>query len=437
MKKLLSILVWSIIAAAFIGPGTVTTAASSGARFGYALLWALVFSTIATLVLQEASARVTVVSGFSLGQAIRKQFYGSVKGWLALILVIGAIIFGCAAYEAGNILGGVTGAVIGSGLSPILLTLVIGCLAGGILWHGTIRTVAYLLSAIVAFMGITFFVTAILLKPPILQILRGSFLPTMPAGSGLLILGLIGTTVVPYNLFLGSGLASGQKLKELRFGLTVSIVLGGLISMGVLVVGVAVQESFTFEALSTTLAQRLGTWSRPLFAFGLCAAGLSSAITAPLAAAITARSLFEKEGQSLWADKSWRYRSVWLGVLLIGVGFGMANVKPIPAIILAQALNGIVLPFIAIFLLLVVNDQNLMGSHKMNKPLSNSLMCVVVAVAIVLGISNILKAAASGFNLTAPNENLVLTVAGIVTLVLAWPISRAIRFRRNNSNPAS
>ena len=84
MKKILSILFWSIITAAFIGPGTVTTAAKSGAVFGYDLLWALLFSTVACLVLQEASARVTVISGLSLGEAIRQQFHSGLKGFSVL-----------------------------------------------------------------------------------------------------------------------------------------------------------------------------------------------------------------------------------------------------------------------------------------------------------------------------------------------------------------
>ncbi len=114
MKRFLSILFWSIITAAFIGPGTVTTAAKSGTAYGYDLLWALLFSTVACLVLQEASARVTVVSGLSLGEAIRQQFHSGLKGFSVLVMVLGAIVFGCAAYQTGNILGGVTGAVLGT-----------------------------------------------------------------------------------------------------------------------------------------------------------------------------------------------------------------------------------------------------------------------------------------------------------------------------------
>ena len=423
MKRLLSVLFWSILAAAFIGPGTVTTAASSGARFGYALLWALLFSTLATLVLQEASARLTVVSGLSLGEAIRRNFHGGLRGWAVLALVLGAIVFGCAAYETGNILGGVSGVALGTGWTPRVLTLAIGLIAGAVLWFGTSRTVAYLLSTVVAFMGFTFLLTAVLLQPPLSEVLRGTWVPALPRGSGLLVLGLIGTTVVPYNLFLGSGMARGQKLPELRFGLAVSVLLGGLISMGVLVVGVAVRGDFSFAALAAVLSEKLGGWAGPLFGFGLAAAGISSAITAPLAAALTARSLFEREGQNRWGERTWRYRAVWLLVLAVGVGFGLAEVQPIPAIILAQALNGIVLPFVAVFLLLVVNDRALMGSEGVNRTGSNLIMTAIVAVTILLGAMNVLRAGAAALGWPAPTERTVLLVSLAVAVILAGPLA--------------
>ena len=430
MKRFLSILFWSIITAAFIGPGTVTTAASSGARFGYDLLWALLFSTIACLVLQEASARVTVVSGLSLGEAIRQQFHSGLKGFSVLVMVLGAIVFGCAAYQTGNILGGVTGAVLGTGFSAKLLTLLVGGIAAVLLWLGSPRTVAYVLSIVVAFMGLVFLVTAFLLKPPLAGLLSGTLIPSLPRGSGLLVLGLIGTTVVPYNLFLGSGLAKGQTLPELRFGLSVAILLGGLISMGILVVGAAIETTFSFEALAATLSGRLGPWGGPFFAFGLFAAGMSSAVTAPLAAAMTARSLFEKADENHWHVRSWRYRSIWMGVLLVGVGFGLADVQPIPAIILAQALNGIVLPFVAVFLILVVNDRNLMGERGLNSFFLNTIMSAVVVVTLILGIMNIAKAVASTLGFSTPAESFILISSLIVSLLIAIPLARAIQKRR-------
>ncbi|MEW5927134.1 MAG: divalent metal cation transporter [Gemmatimonadota bacterium] len=432
MKRILQILFWSIIPAAFIGPGTVTTAASAGARHGYALLWALAFSTVATVVLQEASARVTVVSGRNLGEAIRDRFGGGASGVLVLGLVLGAVVLGNAAFEAGNILGASAGAGLGTGISTALVPLLIGAVAAGVLWIGTPRTVATLLSMTVAFMGIAFLATAFLLAPPAGEVLRGALAPSFPTGTGLLVLGLVGTTVVPYNLFLGSGIAAGQTLAEIRFGLTVAVVLGGIISMGIVVVGAGVAGEFSYEAVAATLSGRLGSWAGPLFAWGLFAAGFSSAITAPFAAAITARALYG-DGSPRWGDRGARFRAVWLGVLLVGVGFGVAGVRPIPAIILAQALNGVVLPFAAVFLLLVVNDRAVMGARGINGPLSNTFMGITVAVTLVLGVSGVLRAAAAAAGMPDPGEGAILGAAAVIAAVLLVPVLTGVRRRRGGA----
>jgi Mn2+/Fe2+ NRAMP family transporter len=431
-RRLLSILFWSVIAAAFIGPGTVTTAAASGTRFGFSLLWALAFSTVACLVLQEAAARVTVVSGSSLAQAIRKRFHGGAVGALVIVMVLGAIILGCAAYEAGNILGGVAGAGLKTSISPRVLTLAVGVAAALLLLFGTTATVVRSLGVLVALMGVAFLVTAFLLQPPVAAVLKGTLVPTLPEGSSLLVLGLIGTTVVPYNLFLGSGIAGGQALGELRFGLSVAILLGGIISMGILVVGTAVAASFSFETLLAALSGQLGEWAAAFFAIGLFAAGFSSAITAPLAAAITARGLFGSGDK--WHEQSWRYRSVWGGVLATGVFFGLLAVRPIPVIIVAQALNGILLPFVAVFLLILVNDRALMGDRGIAGILSNSLMGVVVAVTIVLGVSKTAATATSALGLPAFEERTLLAASAVMSLVIAVPIARVVRQRRNLSS---
>jgi Mn2+/Fe2+ NRAMP family transporter len=424
--RLWSVLFWSVIAAAFIGPGTVTTAASAGAAHGYMLLWALAFSSFACLLLQEASARITVISGRDLGQALRERYRAGLGGVAILLLVLGAIILGCAAYEAGNILGGVAGAALGSGLPPWPLTLACGLFAAALLWWGAPRTVARLLSLFVAVMGIAFLVTAWRLGPSAPDLLVGVGRPSFPAGSGLLILGLVGTTVVPYNLFLGSGLARGQSLSELRFGLTIAVLLGGLISMAIVVVGAAVDGPFGYEALAAVLSRRLGDWARHLFAAGLFAAGISSAITAPLAAAVTARSLFSDR----WGDRSWRFRSVWIGVLAVGVGFGLAGVKPIPAILLAQALNGMLLPLVAVFLFLVVNDRRLMGEEGLNGGLANLLLGAIVAVTVVLGLTNVVRAAVAAFGFPRPTEGQLVAAAVVLTVLGAVPVLNRVRERR-------
>jgi manganese transport protein len=434
MKRVAQVLFWSVISAAFIGPGTVTTAASAGAQHGFALLWALAFSTLACLVLQEASARLTVVSGRDLGEAIRERFSRGALGVAVPVFALVAIVLGCAAYEAGNLLGGVAGAVLTTGLPRTVLTLGAGGVAFTLLWLGTTRTVPRVLGGVVAFMGVAFLLTAIRLGPQPGPLVRGTLVPHLPPGSPLLVLGLIGTTVVPYNLFLGSGIARGQKLGELRFGLTVAIVLGGLISMAVLVVGTAVDPPFAFDALGQALRSRLGGWAESLLGYGLLAAGLSSAITAPLAAAVAARSLLSRPGSEAGRgarpERTWSYRGVWLFVLLTGMGFGLAEVQPIPAIILAQVLNGVLLPFVAVFLLLLVNDVRLMGRDGLNGPVSNVAMGLVVAVTVLLGMLNVSKAVASVAGLTPPAEGPLLLWAGLLVIVLAYPVGRALLSRR-------
>jgi Mn2+/Fe2+ NRAMP family transporter len=431
LKQLAAVLLWSVIAAAFIGPGTVATAASAGAAHRFALLWTLVFSTLACLVLQEASARLTVVSGQSLGQALRGRYAAGLQRWLVLGLVLGAIVLGCAAYEAGNIVGGVAGAVLATDLPTKPLALLASLLAAALLWSQAPRTVARVLSAVVAIMGIAFLVTAWRIQPSLAELLRGSLVPSLPPGSGTLVLGLIGTTVVPYNIFLGSGLAGGQELRSLRLGLAVAIGLGGLISMAVLVVGTAVPGSFAFEGLADILAARLGRWASTLFAIGLLGAGLSSAITAPLAAAVTARDLLaEGTGDPLWTPTSWRYRAVWSSVLASGLAFGLSDVQPIPVIIVAQALNGLLLPWVAIFLFLAVNDRRLMGESS-NGWIANSVTAAVVLISLVLGVSAVARAVATALALPAPNplQIAAISLLAAIFLGLYFLCLRSLRHR--------
>ena len=105
-SRLSSMLFWSIVSAAFIGPGTVTTASNAGASYGYSLLWALIFSIVACTILQEAAARVTLISGLSLGEAIAERYHQR-KSLLIRLFIFLSILIGGIAYQAGNILGAI------------------------------------------------------------------------------------------------------------------------------------------------------------------------------------------------------------------------------------------------------------------------------------------------------------------------------------------
>jgi len=392
VKRILDLLFWSVIAAAFIGPGTVTTAARAGSDYRFALAWALLFSTFACLVLQEASGRMTVLTGRELGEAIRARYAGSRWGARIPVLVAAGIILGCAAYEAGNLLGGVAGLRLVFDVSPVLLTILIGVLAAALLATGNTRWISRTLGALVAFMGVVFLITAVRLAPDAAELLAGLTIPRIPPGATLLVLGLVGTTVVPYNLFLGSALARDSRLGEMRWGLALAIGGGGLISLGVLIVGSALGGGLEYARLGQVLAERLGPGAEVSLALGLFAAGFTSAITAPLAAAITARSVLGEDDDPRWMEGSLRYRAVWLGVLATGMAFGIADVRPIPVIILAQTFNGFLLPLIAVFLWLAMNDRDLLGDKGVNSLPQNLVMGVVVLTCLALGLRGLVAA---------------------------------------------
>lgn len=398
MKRLLNLLFWSVIAAAFIGPGTVTTAARAGSDFRFALAWALLFSVFACLVLQEASGRITVLTGKELGAAIRGRFSGSKWGRSVPILAAAGIILGCAAFEAGNLLGGVAGLRLIVDASSATLTMIAGLAAGILLATGNTKWIARIAGSLVAVMGVAFLVTAIRLGPDIGELLRGMLVPSIPVGGTVLVLGLVGTTVVPYNLFLGSALARDCKIEEMRWGLAVAVIGGGIISLGVLVVGSALGGGLEYERLAAILGDRLGRGAGASLAIGLFAAGFTSAVTAPLAAALTARSLLGEKDDPNWRDNSLRYRTVWLGVLIIGMAFGIADVRPIPVIILAQAFNGLILPLVAVFLWIAMNDRDLLGDGT-NSRLQNLVMGVVVLVCIGLGLRGVVAAVSGAIRL--------------------------------------
>ncbi len=423
-RRLVSILIWSAISAAFIGPGTVTTAAQAGASYGLSLMWALVFSTLACLTLQEASARVTIASGQPLGRVIHRLFGGRSALPFAVLVVV---LAGCAAYEMGNILGAVAGLRLVVNISAPVATIATGLAAGLILWHGSARAVARILGLVVALMGVAFMVCAVQLRPQLGNLLQGTFLPSFPPGAGLLVLGLVGTTVVPYNLFLGSGLAQGQKLQEARAGMAVAIPLGGVISMSILVTGTAVNENFSFAAVATSLVERLGGWTRGLFALGLFAAGLSSAITAPLASALSVRGATRFSGDSRWSDSNWRYRAVWGGVLLFGLGFGLAGVRPVPAIVLAQALNGVLLPLVAVVLWIALNDRRLLGTEHLPALAYNLWLGTCVLLTFVLGSMGLLRTLAELLGWRSPQEITYLLAACLTTMAVAVPVVRRLR----------
>ena len=256
----------ALVAAGFIGPGTVTTCTVSGASYGYTMLWALLFATVATIIFQEMASRVGIVSGKGLGENIRDRIPNKALMWIAIVIVLIAIFVGNIAYETGNITGGILGiqAVLPD-VPMIPIVIVLGVLAFIAMWIGSYKVVEVILTAIVVFMGVVFFVTAIASSPDWGAIATGLFVPTLPeeGSKGILTaVGLIGTTIVPYNLFLHASGASErfkdpEQVSDARFDTVLSIGLGGIISMAILICAAA-------NIYGTELGDQLRSQLKPL-----------------------------------------------------------------------------------------------------------------------------------------------------------------------------
>ncbi len=410
--KLSSVILWSVISAAFIGPGTVTTAVSAGSQFHLQLLWAVVFATVACIVLQEVSARITIASGLTLGQAMEKKFGAQRSFWIKW-LVGGSVVLGCAAYEAGNILGGTSGLLLLFNGNGKIYTVALTLLAASVLWSGKGRWISTLMTILVGMMGIAFFALAFYGNFSFSELLVSSVVPSIPMGSELLTLGLVGTTIVPYNLFLGSGISKGQTIPLMRIGLSVSVFIGGLITAWILMAGTLVGSFSSFSELASEFQSKIGIIGTLALGIGLFAAGFSSAITSPYAASMIATSVFG-------AEKKNTVRLVWAAVLLTGFIFGISGVKPIPVILTVQALNGLILPLITCFLILIINDKALIPESGRHSKWYNIVLLAIFGCVLLIGLNNVDKAIMSALQMTATHFNGVAIISALTTSYIGF-----------------
>jgi len=382
-----------IIAAAFIGPGTVTTASLAGANFGFHLVWALLFSVFATIVLQDMAARLGVASGKGLANAMKDMAY---KPWLRntfILLIVCAIGIGNAAYESGNLTGAAIGldAFINIGIGP--WATILGVIAIVLLYSGSYQWIETVLVYLVFIMAGVFLITLLVAKPDLSAMLAQFTSPKLNADAITTVLALIGTTIVPYNLFLhaslvaksSEGLDKQAAVKACRSQSAKAISMGGLITLIVMATAMMAffNQAATMDAsnMGAQLKPVLGDKAQWFFALGLFAAGLTSAITAPLAAAYAVTGALGLSDNM----QSKPFKAVWLVIILIGVSVAALGFKPLPAILFAQATNALLLPVIAIFLLVVMNKSHTLGSFK-NTWKSNIAGGIVVTTVVALGL---------------------------------------------------
>lgn len=388
-----------LVSAAFIGPGTVTVCTLAGVNFGYGLLWALLLSIVACIVLQEMAARLGIITRKGLSEVIREEIKNPLFRTLSIVLIFAAIVIGNAAYEAGNITGAVLGmsAVVPSPVLDLgtinldLWSLLIGALAFGLLAIGNYKVLEKVFIGLVIIMSISFVVTAVITQPSIMELVKGLLIPESSSAGILTVMALIGTTVVPYNLFLHASLVSEKwegepALNTARKELFWAILLGGTVSMAIVVTAAAsgITKVNTAADLAAGLEPLYGDYAKFFIALGLFAAGISSSITAPLAAAYVVKGcLGWKKGLN-----SLQFKSVWATILLLGVFFSSLGLRPVEIIQFAQVANGILLPVVAVFLFWMVNRFSVMGKHT-NSVVQNILGALILGITIFLGVKSI------------------------------------------------
>lgn len=403
LDKLRNIGPGALVTAAFIGPGTVTVATLAGANFGYALLWVLLFATIATIILQEMAARLGVITQKGLGETLRETLESSAWRGPLFFLVTVALYLGNAAYEGGNLSGAALGVEAITGPGDYIYQISVGSIsisAALLIWLGSYNQLERILIGLVTLMALAFVATFLIVKPDLGTLVQGLVIPTIPSGGLMTVVALIGTTIVPYNLFLHASAArsrwSGpEDLPAARSDTIMAIGLGGLIT--ILIVSTAAASIFGSGLeiagagdMAKQFEPLFGSFSKVLLGIGFFAAGLSSAITAPLATAYAISEIFGLKG----GVQSRKFRLIGLSVITVGAALALTGIKPITIIVTAQLANGLLLPIIASFLLFAMNRKSLLGSHA-NGVTANVLGGIVIAVATGLGIKMI--AAALGF----------------------------------------
>ena len=373
-------------------PGGILTYSQAGAKLGYALLWTLIPTTIALIVVQEMAARMGAVTGKGLADLIREEF--GLRATFSVMLVLGLADFG-------NIMAEFAGLASGMGIFGVSKYLVVP-LGAALVWfvvvRGSYKPVERLL-ILFSLIYFTYPVSAILAHPDWYQSLKDTFVPQVSRSSDYLVLviGLVGTTITPWMQFYLQASIVEKGIGKRQYALSRWDVILGCIVTDVIAFFIVVACAATLyvngqhsinDAADAAVALRplAGRWAFLLFAVGLVNASLLSAAILPLA---TAYNICEGLGVESGINKKFSEAPTfyWIYTFLIAGGAGCVLIPHMPLIkliLFSQVANGILLPFVLIFMLRLVNRPQLMGTYK------NSRFANVIAWStsvIMIGLS--------------------------------------------------
>ena len=390
----------TLIAAAFIGPGTVSVCALAGIHHGYALIWVMFISMFMTIFLQELSARLAVTYQKDLIELIRQYFSGQkILKYIIFVLIFIAIVFGNAAYEAGNLSGINIGLKIMqqddfyihiSNVKINYAILLISAFAFIILHLKSYRYIENTLKVLVGLLSLSFIISAIITTQDFQQVLHGMFTSNFSSDDILIISALIGTTVVPYNLFLHASLAK-QKWKtkkgifSMRIDTYMAVSVGILVSICIIITTANVSsEVENISELGTALEPLYCVFSSYLLGCGYIAAGLTSAVTAPLAAAYVLNALFNLN----YPTESYAFKRLSYAILIIGCIIATLDFNPVEVITLAQISNAIILP---VMVLIILGLSQKIKTTTSIFTLNFLFQFIVIGISLLISISSLFK----------------------------------------------
>ena len=384
-------------------PGGILTYSQAGAKFGYALLWTLIPTTVALIVVQEMAARMGAVTGKGLSDLIREEFGFRVTFFTMLVLGMA---------DFANIVAEFAGLASGMGIFGVSKFFVVplgALLVWAVVVQGSYRPVERIL-ILFSMIYLAYPISAIFGKPDWSQAMHDTLVPTFSRNSEYLIMivGLIGTTITPWMQFYLQASVVEKGIGKKEYPLTRWDVILGCIITDVIAFFIVVACAATLyksgihdisDAAQAAVALKplAGNYASLLFAVGLINASILSAAILPLA---TAFNVCEGLGFESGVDKRFSEAPVfyWLYTLLIAAGAGCVLIPHLPlikVILFSQVANGVLLPFVLIYMLILVNRRDIMGEYRNRLP-GNIIAWGTAAVIIVLTIAMVVTSFGAG-----------------------------------------
>lgn len=370
---------------AIVGPGLITvnagndaggisTFASIGAKYGYSMLWGLLLLTFALAIIQEMNARMAVVSGKGLSDLIREKF--GVKWTFFAMIVLLIANFGVTLGD----FAGVAASLELFGITKYLSVPVVAILISFLVSHGSYNKVEKIF-LLFSFAFFSYIFSAIIIKPDWPEVFKAVVSPSIEMNSAYLLtfIGLIGTTISPYMQFYLQAAIVDKNLslkdyKYERLDVYLGAVWGAVISFFVIVVTAATLHKAGIQAdsvssIALALKPLAGEYAFILFGAGLFGASVLACAIIPLSTAYAICEAFGWEnGVNSTPSEAKAFFTILFGIIGITASLILIpNLNLIPLILRTQQIAGILVPVILIFMILLINDRNIMGNMVNNK----------------------------------------------------------------------